>query len=187
MKTYKEVTKMFFCLGIMLLCLCGCANQPKEDVQIVKLMIRGPGEGNDFVFNLHSDGTLEAASLYYVTVEGSESLDIEDFSDCAIEVKSKKLTSKERKNLTQLITDVKNYSDSKYQPNVEDAVIIIAKIDEETYLTTYYDEWPDGNVDVRNLTHRLVELSPVNMLALDRNEDGSLKNKDLLEKVFDIR
>ena len=161
MKAYrlsKRVLKKTLYLLLMLLFFCVCATYP-AGVHPAKVMTMG--WNGMYLYDIHSNGKLEVFAIGNMDPEGMLSLEIEDFSDYSL-VTSKKLSLKEIKVINQLITDVKNNSDSNYQPYVEDAAMIIAKIDEETYLTTYYDEWPDGNVDVRNLTHRLVELSPVN-------------------------
>lgn len=151
---------MFLCLSIIFLCVCGCANQPKEEMQTAGLMITGPGEGNDYLFNVQSDGTIKLTSFETMTPKGFESLRIEDFSE-PLKVKSKTLSFKERTVVNQLITDIKENADINNTVAVEDAIIIIAEIDGKDYLSTYHDDFQYGDIAVQNLAYKLVELCSV--------------------------
>lgn len=158
-KLINSFVTIFICL-ILILCIGGCDNRPKEEMQTARIMITGPGM-KTYLFEVNADGTIQASSVKDRNTEGLRSLKIQDFPKDSTKSKLKKLSDKEMLVVDDLITDVKENGDKNNTIEWTDIVEIHAIIDEVRYVSSYYEDKVDGDTAVQNLTYKLVELSPM--------------------------
>ncbi|MBR1969970.1 MAG: hypothetical protein IKA17_06410 [Clostridia bacterium] len=158
---------------IILLCVCviilltGC-KQETENMQSVKILISGGPGKNSCIIEVFSDGSIETTTgdLASGILEGSLNSDEYFNEDC--KRKSKNLSKSNRETIDNMITLVKKNCTPVDNDalSICDAIIVYAIVDNVEYCCLYentYDSYLEANEDLRKLSHKLVDVSPIKL------------------------
>ena len=164
-----RVKKLIILFIPLVLLFTSCSIGEQVEVQPFRMQIMCGGGLTPCSFDVSGDGTLTAISGIFTTDEFVEDMyDKENYS--RVFSKSKKLSKKERGEINNLVSAIKenglNYDE--YNPQVDGGISVYAKIDGVGYSCVYEEGesyYLDKNSELRALAHKLVEISPIKKIV----------------------
>lgn len=144
-----------------------------ENIQIARILITG-GHGGYLnlpcILEVTSDGELKATTGIVSIEKEDGALNSEKYFSGDRKTESIKLTKKTMREIESLIDEINFSCDSEnhYALYAADALIVYALIEGTEYITLYENAW--ANEEVAILAHKLVELSPTDVMGAHNEE-----------------